>query len=386
MKLKLAVRSLLFPAIVLIAGIGGYQALAERAPGFPAAYSPDDANACTLLARVHRDIQPRGKRKAWQDVVDWWDAVFLQRPHSRFGMFTPEVRAKLSVEQIAAGAEACRAVSKAKSGIALRPHTETLFGPIAPPAPVQFNVAQLFPDQPAADEDEVDCAMALLSTQSRDFGLPEDQRTRFEAAYLKTPFSDYGFFSGENWKIKAAYRSRHMEAALSRDEVIDVANRCLARRDGQAIEANPYRAKLLGPDRMTRYLARRESDRQEAARAAERARLAQIAAAEREEAERPLRELSQRCDAVASEGVERAGRNMQAAYRMAETWLKTGRYGTNYAWEDFERACRSIASTERTLENMSCPGQYVSLVRSTRSRFQLDLGNGGASYCREDWR
>lgn len=379
-------------AMAAVAGSAPHVAAAGGTAILPPQYTDNDRQACDLFITAYYDTLPRDKRKPWFAASKWWfDASFQRGPGTIEGIYAPDVGKRLSPPELAAAAEACRQVSKGRFDVALAPHTRRLTGapdPQQAEAP-SFTLAELYPDQSPADEDEVDCAVALLHAQSAAAGQPDKRRDSFRQAFAAMVSRSTPFFRQDGWHLRAAARSDHMVRTLGSAATLDIAGRCLAPDVGKGAAVNPYRQQLMGPERWNRFAARQALEAALAARRAEeerqRAQAASSAAASVADSA-PVSRVDPRCDRTLSEGIRFATGKMQSAYASAQIWLLTGRGpGGSAGWDDFEGACRSIGSTEKTLQNMSCPAQFIDLARTARNRLQLNLGNG-TSYCREDWR
>lgn len=239
-----------------------------------------------------------------------------------------------------------------------RPPAET-----AMPAPKRvWTSAEIYPDPHPGTEDGIDCRVALALAWGYAEGEASD---RYLQAFLAT---DASLTAGTDL-FEA--RSNHLNDKLGKDGATAMADRCLASANGAAVDINPQREQLMGAMRYALYLSNAAS----AARAEDEARA-------REVAERNLRDLYARCDAAASAGLDRAGDNMAEAQRMALNWAATGRYGTNYAVEPFNRGCGNVRDTWATMNNMQCPDKFFNEIQSFFDQYVLDLGTG-ALYCEQ---
>lgn len=353
----------------------------SRADTPPAVWTQDDMNACREYTYAHF-LNLRGARdaKTYDDLSLWWADEASRAGVVRFDPHPADILDLFTEKEIAGAAKLClnAATGKKKADLSkgtalmLTRYDEAHPAPppsAAPPAPAEpvapapkrvWTSAEIYLDPRPGTEDRIDCRVALVLAWGYATGEASE---RYLEAFLASDVSvtaDGDLFDA---------RSTYLNEKLGKDGVTAMADRCLANASGAAVDINPQREQLMGPERYALYLSNAAS----AARAAEEA-------SAREEAERELGDLYAKCDAAASAGLERAGDNMAEAQRMALNWAATGRYGTNYAVEPFNRGCGNVRDTWATMNNMQCPDEFFSEIQSFFDQYVLDLGTG-ALYC-----
>lgn len=355
----------------------------SRADTPPAAWSQDDMNACREYTYAHF-LNLRGAKgaKTFDDLSLWWSDEANRNGLVRFDPHPADVLDLFTEKEIADAAKLCLNAAKGKKSVDLSKGTALMLAryaeahpappPSAPPAepaePVPpapkriWTPAEIYPDPRPGTEDRIDCRVALALAWGYATGEASD---RYLQAFLAS--DDSVTADGDVFEARAS----HLNDALGKDGVTAMADRCLASASGAAVDINPQREQLMGPERYALYLSNAAS----AARAEDEARA-------RDQAERELGDLYAKCDAAASAGLERAGNNMAEAQRMALNWAATGRYGTNYAVDPFKRGCGNVRDTWATMNNMQCPGEFFDEIQSFYDQFILDLGTG-TLYCEQ---
>ena len=388
----------------LLVGLLGSVALGQSSePAPPDGLSGDDVRACFVILASQADALPSRKRQPLWDATTWWRGAQHKLSAPKHDPEMSDVAQRFSAGEIRKAADACMAVSKGQPAPQLAANTAKLMNgvkllpvrapqaaeaapppPPPPPPPPVLTMSELFPVRLKAAEDMVDCYVAAGSMTNYASGKPDYQQW-IDFYLMIGKATALPKLSTDQFRQRAIYTNK----TLSEAEVTDIAQRCWRNYKGEPNNVNPYRAKLLGPERYGAFEAaqaqlsaaeasRREAQQAAAARAAEQARVA-------EAAQESQRELIARCDMAASEGIDRARRRLQEAQRMTLNWIATGRSGVNYGWDSFEGGCRNIASTWKTMQNMDCPIEVARHVQSVLDNYYLDTG-GGATYCRPEWQ
>ena len=356
-----------------------------RADTPPAAWTQDDMNACREYAYAHF-LNLRGAKgaKTYDDLSLWWEDEANRAGIVRFDPHPADILDLFTEKEIAGAAKLCLNAASGKKKADLAKGTAQMLARYAeahpapppaadppatepaepvPPAPKRvWTSAEIYPDPRPGTEDRIDCRVALALAWGHATGEASE---RYLEAFLAA--DDSVTADGDVFEARAS----HLNDALGKDGATAMADRCLARANGAAVDINPQREQLMGPERYALYLSNAAS----AARAEDEARA-------REQAERELGDLYARCDAAAAAGLERASDNMAEAQRMALNWAATGRYGTNYAADPFKRGCGNVRDTWATMNNMQCPSEFFNEIQSFYDQFVLDLGTG-ALYCEE---
>lgn len=355
----------------------------SRADTPPADWTQDDMNACREYTYAHF-LNLRGASGAadYDNASLWWSDEANRKGFVRFDPDAGQVLDLFTEKEIAGAAKLCVSAASGKKKVDLSTGTALMLAryaeahpapppSAAPPPPAEtampapkrvWTSAEIYPDPHPGTEDRIDCRVALALAWGYAEGEASDG---YLQAFLAT---DASLTAGTDL-FEA--RSNHLNDKLGKDGATAMADRCLASANGAAVDINPQREQLMGAVRYALYLSNAAS----AARAEDEARA-------REEAERNLRDLYARCDAAASAGLDRAGDNMAEAQRMALNWAATGRYGTNYAVDPFNRGCGNVRDTWATMNNMQCPGEFFNEIQSFFDQYVLDLGTG-ALYCEQ---
>lgn len=361
----------------------------SRADTPPSAWTLDDMNACREYTYAHF-LNLRGAKgaKTFDDASLWWSDEANRKGLVTFDPNPSEILDLFSEKELAGPAKLCLSAASGKKSVDLSKGTTLMLSryaeahpepapsaappppppsETAPPAPKRlWTSAETYPDPRPATEDGIDCRVALALAWGYATG---DASERYVRAFLAT---DAALTQGtELFDARANYYNDQ----IGKDGLTAMADRCIASANGAAVEINPQREQLMGPERYALYLSNAASAARAAAASQEEARA-------REEAEGELSELYARCDAAASAGLERAGDNMAEAQRMALNWAATGRYGTNYAVDPFKRGCGNVRDTWATMNNMQCPDEFFSEIQSFYEQYVLDLGTG-ALYCEQ---
>lgn len=376
---------------LLVSGTFGGMGLAQSLQDVPSNYTPEEIYTCVLLtggkfraAKMSDPSHVSGEAMTW-----FYNKGTQKRGEPWYKLSLDQFEAKLPSATRDAGYADCMKIYRGDASVSLTRYVDLAVAGMTRPEPklgpmVPYTASELYPTRSYLEEALIDCNLAGIAMAAYTDGKPEfadwmkvynNARNHSEAPKL------------DDQMYKA--RMTHFMFTLTKDEQREVGELCKKSQAGAAIEVNPYRRKLMGEARYAAHMAARDELRRQresrlaAQRQEQERRLA--AEREREEAERPERELMARCQQAATSGLESALSSLKAANRMNLMWEQTRRAGTNYAWEDFERGCRQIASTWKTLQNMDCPGSVRQPMQNALDNYRIVI-NGNYQYCRAEWQ
>lgn len=376
---------------MLVSGFLGGMALAQAQQDVPQRYSPEEIYTCVLLVGgKFRAAKMSDPNHVSGEALTWFYNKGTQRRGEPWYKLTlTEFEAKLPAAVREEGYGDCMRIYRGDATVSLTRYVDlTVAGMTRPEAKIStlvpYTPSELYPVRSFLEEALIDCRMAGIVMAAYTDGTPE------AAGWMKVHENAVNHSEAptlDNAMAKA--RMAHFMFNLTKPEIREVGELCKRSQAGEAIEVNPYRKRLMGEARYAAHLAGRdELARQRETRLAAQRREAEQRQAEqraREEAERPYRELMGRCQQAATSGLNGALSELKSANEMNIIWERTRRAGTNYAWEYFERGCRQIASTWRTLQNMDCPREVHKPMQDALNAYRIAI-NGNYQYCRAEWQ
>lgn len=241
--------------------------------------------------------------------------------------------------------------------------------------------------QSAANQDAHACFIAIYATMdSYDKVKGKEKVWR----HYWDSIGKFGEATGvyiQNIDLQPDYKTRQrlMRAAVPQPQMKKLADACIAspRKDHSGL-LKAYAAQIETPE-----LAAARQQQATRSRAEWEARQAAIASssssysAESAPASRPAPQVDPReaqCRTIMDQGVASATKDMMAARKWVEAWIKMGS-GAPLGGDYVQSGCNTINSTINRLNAAQCHPDYANALVRFRSGYYIGLPNGGRFQC-----
>ncbi|MFM5930870.1 MAG: hypothetical protein ACKOPQ_08185 [Novosphingobium sp.] len=242
--------------------------------------------------------------------------------------------------------------------------------------------------QSAADLDAYSCYVAIYATMDSYNGI--ENKVKVYQSYFKA-IGKFGDATGvyiQNIDLRPDYklRKRLMNAAVPLPVMKKLADACIAspRKDHSGL-LKAYAAQIETPE-----LAAARQQEAARSRAEYAARQAAIAASSSSYSSqgasesRPAAQVDPRdaqCRSIMDQGVARSTKDMMAARKWVEAWLKMGGSGPVMGGDYVRSGCNTINSTINRLNAEQCHPDYANALVKFRNGYYIGLPSGAMLNC-----